>query len=378
MTDDMDDLLGELRAPGATALHVEPGPHAWRVRVRVDGALRDATRPQVPAGCAPLLVEAVKRLANLDLGETRLPQQGFALRARERLDVRTLPTPHGEALSLRRLDPTAGPTDLDGLGLDAHDRASLDAALHAGRGLVLVAGPFGSGRRTLVRACLRRVAAGGERSAMWIDALPAPALPGVVHVLPSLEQGLRAVRAARVALDFGADAIAVRDAITDVDAAETLLTMGEERLALATLVSHDAVGAVVRLIHMGAEPALMASALRLVVATRLLARLCDACGTDVAPPSLSELRRLAPRLPSDGWRAAHARGCGACDGTGRRGHALVVEALAIDDQAAALVRAERLEELRARRRRTLRESALTLAREGVVSIEEALRGTPAD
>jgi type II secretory ATPase GspE/PulE/Tfp pilus assembly ATPase PilB-like protein len=275
----VDSLLHRAVRERASDLHFEPAGDVLQVRLRVDGLL--SLLPPVPAGLEAAVVSRLKVLANLDLAEHRLPQDG---RLRLEVDGRvvdlrisTLPTWSGESVVLRVLDPGAVRTGLDELGLPPDILAGFSAAIDRPHGLVLVTGPTGAGKTTTLYAALRRLNQPDVRIVTVEDPVEYE-IDGVMQVTANPAAGLGFGPALRALLRQDPDVILVgeiRDAETARTAVQAALT---GHLVLSTLHTNDAVGAVTRLLDLGIEPYLVAAALEGVLAQRLVRRLDPATG----------------------------------------------------------------------------------------------------
>lgn len=363
----VERLLDELGRSRASALHLEPeADGSLRVRLRVDGTLRPGPTERVPRQLAPGTLARLKILAQLDIAERRLPQSGcLALEDGRRFAVMTLPTPGREMLVVRALEPASAPRDLAGLGLEAPALAAIEAALDRARGLILIAGPARSGRSTLLRSSLAR-AARPDRCVVSIAADGGP-LAGVVDVRPNGSIGLTTAAAFRGALRCQPDVIGASD-LADAETVHVAVsTAGTGPLVLGTIHTPDAPATVIRCLDMGIEPWLFADALSLVVALRLLRRLCDDCKTGAPAP-----REVAAA------RIFRSNGCAACAGTGFRGLLPVAEVLAPDAALRAAIGGGAADLGTALSRAAepgLRQAALDRVAGGATSLEEALRMT---
>jgi type IV pilus assembly protein PilB len=378
----VDALLVDAITGRASDVHLEPDGAGLRVRFRVDGLLREATR--VPRSLAPQVLSRVKIMARLDIAERRLPQDG---RAVVRVDgqpvdlrVSTMPTQHGETVVLRVLPKDAAHVDLADLG-HRHDlRDRFLTALARPQGLVLVTGPTGSGKTTTLYAGLAAVA-DPTRNVITLEDPVEVQLPGVNQTQIEHKIGLTFARGLRHVLRQDPDVVLVgeiRDRETAQLAVEASFT---GHLVLATLHTNDAPSAVARLVDLGADPFLIASSLLLVVAQRLARTVCPRCAEpDPARPETVRALGLDPSSLADA-DLRRGGGCHACDGSGSHGRVALGEVLTATPRLRELVvdrapetvlsRQARLEGLR-----TLREDAIGRAREGRITLEEALRVTP--
>ena len=315
----LNALFTQAARDGASDIHIEPFETRSEVRFRVDGALREVVRPNKALHAA--LISRIKILAQLDIAEKRLPQDGrISLRIGGRaLDVRvsTLPCAHGERAVMRLLDKSAARLDLRVVGMSATMLERFDALIRHPHGLLLVTGPTGSGKTTTLYSALARMDATGSNIMTVEDPIEYDlAGIGQTQVNPRIE--LTFARALRAILRQDPDVVMIGE-IRDFETAQIAIQASlTGHLVLATLHTNDAPAAVTRLIDMGVEPFLLASSLLGVLAQRLVRRLCPQC------------RRLGP----EGWVAV---GCAACNDTGYSGRTGVFELLEADDALRAAV-----------------------------------------
>jgi type IV pilus assembly protein PilB len=358
-------ILAEGVSAGASDVHVEPGVDAIVVRNRVDGILRDAR--VLPRAHLPALVSRLKITASLDIAERRRPQDGrIKVRHGQRtLDVRvsTLPTHLGEKVVLRLLDPTRAVLSLEQLGLEPAARALVEAALAQPQGAILVTGPTGSGKTSTLYAALCRRRSPGIN----VVTLENPVefqIPGVTQVHMNERAGLTFAACLRSIVRQDPDVIMVGE-IRDPETAEIAFQAAlTGHLVLSTLHTNSAAAAVTRLLDLGVEPFLVAASVTLVVAQRLVRRLCTRCRAPSSAPGDDPVFR--------------ARGCADCHGTGYRGRVGVFELLPVDGTLRELI-TERAPEAALRRAAsarglpTLAEAAAAKVREGATSPEEVSR-----
>ncbi|MCM8565871.1 type II secretion system ATPase GspE [Thauera linaloolentis] len=366
-------LLAQAVRDRASDVHIEPYEQASVVRLRRDGVLQDIAHPH--RGLHAAMASRIKIMANLDIAEKRLPQDGrISLRlAGRQIDVRvsTLPTTHGERLVLRLLDKSAGQLGLDALGMEAGTEAAFQDLLAQPHGILLVTGPTGSGKSTTLYAALRTLDAGRLNIVTVEDPVEFD-LPGVgqIQVNPRIE--LDFARALRAILRQDPDVIMIgeiRDLETARIAVQASLT---GHLVLATLHTNDAPSAVTRLIDMGVEPFLLASTLRGVLAQRLVRKLCPACK---APDPLAAAEPLADGSAPARWRA---HGCPACGSSGYHGRIGIYELMRVDGELEALIHDGRQEaELRRTARaagaRSLMDDGMRHVLAGTTSLDELQR-----
>jgi general secretion pathway protein E len=370
----------ELRA---SDIHAEPSEDGLKVRFRVDGVLRDQEilPPQVKAA----FVSRVKVLANLNIAERRLPQDGrmrLAVRGQEiDLRVATSPTLHGESVVLRLLDRSNLSLDFDALGFDETILPAFLEVLSRPHGIVLVTGPTGSGKTTTLYAALAALNA-PTRKILTIEDPIEYRLAGVNQTQVSPTIGLTFAAALRSFLRQDPDVMMVgeiRDLETAQVAVQSALT---GHTILSTLHTNNASAAVTRLIDMGMEPFLISSTVNAVLAQRLVRRLCPVCRTphEAHVKELSALGAAARDLGQAPIRLWSAPGCEACGHSGFKGRLAILELLPVDDEIARLVlaRAEAREIERAAvaaGMRTMLQDGMAKALAGQTTIDEILRVT---
>jgi general secretion pathway protein E len=378
----VSQLLSDALRVQASDIHVEPYRDHLRVRYRVHGRLREIGAP--PVRLAAAIISRIKILAKLDIAERRLPQDG---RARIDLDdrrvdlrVATVPTTHGESLTIRLLDTGAAGVQLDGLGLDPAVRRRLERKLASPHGMMLVTGPTGSGKTTTLYAALR----GLNRAAAKLVSIEDPVeyqIDGVTQIQVRPDIGLDFARVLRSVVRHDPDIIMVgetRDPETAEIAVHAALT---GHLLLSTLHTNSAAGAFARLLDMGVEPYLLASVVKAVVGQRLVGILCPHC--KVPHAATQEERRLLERagmpLGPDAALFEEA-GCPRCDGIGFVGRMGIFELLEVDDQVRELIRGRSPTQTILARAleagmRTMAADGMARCLEGVTTLEEVLRVT---
>ncbi len=323
----VDDLIGRAIGHGASDLHLEPRGDGLRVRYRIDGHLIElGAAPE--SYLAPMLISRIKVLADLNIAEKRLPQDGRAsliIQGRE-IDIRvsTVPTLDGESVVLRLLDQSAAPRDIDALGLPASVLEPLAQALAAPNGLVLATGPTGSGKTTTLYGALGRVNA-ESRKILTVEDPVEYRLGGINQIQVNARIGLGFPSLLRSIVRQDPDIIMVgeiRDEETARLAAQASLT---GHLVLSSLHTNDAASGVTRLLDMGIEPYLLAASLRAVLAQRLVRGLCDACKT--SGPIHDAERTLLGDAAAVLKEVARPVGCAECHGTGYAGRLVLSEIL---------------------------------------------------
>ncbi len=372
-------LLTEAVAAGASDVHLEAEPGAMRVRYRLDGVLHDAPAP--PAHLRAAVVSRLKIMAELDIAERRLPQDGrVRLRVAEReLDLRvsTLPTLHGESVVLRILDGRRAVMGLDGLGLAEDTLASLNRFATRAHGVLLATGPTGSGKTTTLYALVERLRTGREKIISVEDPVEYE-LDGVAQVPVRSAAGLTFARALRSILRQDPDVMLVGE-IRDLETAEICVQAAlTGHLVLSTLHTNDAPAALTRLLDLGVPDYLVASTVELVLAQRLVRVVCDACARSVPPEAA--VRREMARDGREVRRVRVGRGCAACRHTGYRGRAGIYELLVVDDDVrGGLLRRPDARAIRKlaleKGMRPLRADGWRQVETGVTTPEEVLRVT---
>lgn len=372
----LNALLGDAIRAGATDLHFEPEAEDVGIRFRVDGILQERLR--VPHPVAASIVSRVKVLAGMDIGERVRPQDGRLLLSfggRE-YDARvaTVGSAFGERMTLRLLNTRQVLLGFDRLGLEPEHRRVLEQLLRRPHGMLLVTGPTGSGKTTTLYAALNHIN-DRSRNIMTVEDPVEYRVPGITQIPVRERMGVTFEAGLRAILRHDPDVIMVgeiRDRATASMAVHAALT---GHLVLTTLHTNDAASALVRLVDLGVEPYLLASAVAAVVGQRLVRVLCRRCRTpEEADPETRELLGVREG-PAVVYRAV---GCAECARTGYRGRTGVFEVLEVDGRIQELVLrrspATVLSEVaRASGMRSLRDSAARKVLDGVTSPEEFRR-----
>ncbi|GGL38334.1 putative type II secretion system protein HxcR [Pseudomonas brenneri] len=358
-------LLTQAARDEASDIHIEPFETHSVVRYRVDGTLRDVVSPRKALHGA--LVSRIKIMAQLDIAEKRLPQDGrIALRVAGRpIDIRvsTVPTGHGERVVMRLLDKQAGRLQLETLGMDPQLLARLDGLIRQPHGIVLVTGPTGSGKTTSLYAALARLDASTSNILTVEDPVEYD-LPGISQIQVNAKIDMTFALALRAILRQDPDIIMIGE-IRDLETAQIAVQASlTGHLVLATLHTNDAVSAVNRLIDMGVEPFLLASSLLGVLAQRLVRRLCPHC------------KQPDPAAPGT-WRPV---GCDQCNQVGYSGRTGIHELFCVDDAVRGLIhKGAGEQEIRIAAREagmfSMREDGERWVRSGATSPQEILRVT---
>lgn len=330
-------LIATAIEAGASDLHLEPDRDGLRVRIRVDGHLLDLDPP--PAALVPALLTRIRLLARVDLAECRLPQDGrfsWTLDAKERIDIRAafLPAARGEKIALRLLRHRGKAPSLDTLGMPPEGLARLERALARSNGLVLVAGPTGSGKSTTLHAALVHLR-DSTRSLASVEDPVEFDIAGVCQVAVDEEVARTFAVVLRALLRQDPDVLMVGEIRDDDSARIACRAALTGHLVLSSLHASDAREALLRLPEIGVAEYLVRATVTLVVAQRLVRRLCGHCrAVGAAPPQARQWFARAGLAAPDAL--ARARGCEHCHGRGYRGRlALFETATGTEDAPAA-------------------------------------------
>ncbi len=378
MVEQLDSIIDEAVDRRASDIHIEPEDDRLRIRLRVDGRMIE-TRA-FPTEAAAALISRVKVLSSLDITERRQPQDGrFTQRSFDQeVDVRVavIPTARGERATLRLLSTDRSRLTLEHLGMGVELRQAFERLIHRSHGIILLTGPTGSGKTTTLYGALQQINT-ADKHIITIEDPVEYKIPGVNQVAVDTEFGVGFAKALRSILRHDPDVIMVgeiRDEETAHLALEASLT---GHLVFATLHTNSAVGAVTRLLDMGCESYLVASALIGVMAQRLVRRICANCKK---PFEANETERRILGVPPDRTDVTIYRGagCSRCLRTGYYDRVGVYEYVPFDGPLAQLVMNKRpTEELEAYAVEhgaiTLRTDAITKVNDGLTTLEEALR-----
>jgi general secretion pathway protein E len=359
----LNALLTQAAKDGASDIHIEPYERSSSVRFRVDGTLREVVQPNKALHAA--LISRLKIMAELDIAEKRLPQDGrISLRIGQRaIDVRvsTLPSAHGERAVLRLLDKSESKFTLESLGMSGNVLTGFKRLVQQPHGIVLVTGPTGSGKTTTLYAALQTL----ETSTTNVLTVEDPIeyeLPGIGQTQVNAKIELTFAKALRAILRQDPDVIMIGE-IRDFETAQIAIQASlTGHLVLATLHTNDAPSAVTRLTDMGVEPFLLSSSLLGVLAQRLVRKLCPHCKR------------------ADARGRYHPVGCEACGHTGYKGRTGVYELMIADDKVRSLIHSRAAESqlfvaAEAAGLRSMREDGERLVAEGITSPEEVMRVT---
>lgn len=372
-------IISQAINDSASDIHIEPEMKQVRVRYRVDGVLHDVMSP--PKHIQAPMISRIKIMANLDIAERRIPQDGkIHLRHDNRefdLRVSTIPTVHGEKVVMRILDKSSVLLGLNKLGFYRDTQEIFENCVEKPYGMILVTGPTGSGKSTTLYSCLNKL----NTESVNIITIEDPVeyqLPGINQVQINEKAGLTFASALRSFLRQDPDIIMVgeiRDTETAKIAIEAALT---GHLVLSTLHTNDSSGAVTRLVEMGVEPFLCASSVIAVLAQRLARLICPNCKESYTPP-MESIKQFGLAAFTDSEIAFYrGRGCDHCKMTGYRGRTGIFELLHVTDRIRSLIlqRASTSEIRQAaieEGMKTMQDDGLRKVLDGTTTIEECLR-----
>jgi len=364
---------------GASDIHVEPSEKKLKVRFRIDGVLFEMMNPPVSMSAA--ITSRLKIMANLDISERRLPQDGrirCTVQGRK-LDLRmsTIPTPAGEKTVMRLLDTRSINVQLEELGFAENTLELWRRQVNAPHGIVLVTGPTGSGKTTTLYSSLRQL----DKNKLNISTVEDPIeyhLDGITQTQTHDRIGMSFARALRALLRQDPDVIMVgeiRDQETAHVAVQAALT---GHLVLSTLHTNDAPSSITRLVNIGIEPFLVGAAVNAVLAQRLVRRLCTQCRAQEPPDG--EMAEYLTMMGLNAETVWAAQGCDRCRNTGYAGRVGVYELLVVDDQLRDVIaRNPNVSEFRRmcleRGMVSLRDDGMTKVAKGQTTVQEVLRVT---
>ena len=375
-------LIEEAVAAEASDIHIEPSEERLRVRYRIDGILYDRESP--PRKLQAALTSRIKLMAEMNIAERRLPQDGRirVTTGGRRVDIRvsTVPTIHGESLVMRLLDRSSVFLPFNRLGFSPRVAETYEALIRRPHGILLVTGPTGSGKTTTLYAALDKINS-PDKKIITIEDPVEYQLAGVNQIPVRPKIGLSFAAGLRHIVRQDPDVIMVGE-IRDLETAEISIQAAlTGHLVFSTLHTNDAPGAIARLQDMGAESYLVASVLNGVLAQRLVRRVCATCRAPYEP----EARDLLAIGVADatGVELFRGKGCDDCRGTGYRGRVGIYELFVITEDARSHILTKRpTGEIRRhaieRGMITLRDDGWAKARAGITTVEEILRVTQED
>ncbi len=374
-------ILSAAATKKASDIHVEPQPLSTVVRIRVDGVLRELTH--IPTELTSFLVSRIKILADMDISERRMPQDGrFLVQLGDtRMDLRvsTLPTHEGEKVVMRLLDPAASRVGFEKLGLAVENSESLSTLLSAPQGMVLVTGPTGSGKSTTLYAALNHLRSPSVNVITVEDPIEYR-IEEINQVQINPKAGLTFANCLRSILRQDPNVIMVGE-IRDQETAEIALQAAQTgHLVLSTLHTNDSVAAITRLLDLNVPAFLISASVTAVIAQRLVRKLCKC--RDVVPMTPEYAARLlAAGIVDFEDKMCVPTGCAKCDNSGYRGRVGIYELLLVDEQIRSAIRSgARDEEIRNLARsggmKLMQEDALEKVKQGITTMDEVLRVVP--
>ena len=375
----VNQIIAEADRQGATDIHIEPQETELRIRYRIDGMLHKVDVPPQLNRLKSAIISRIKVMANLDIAEKRLPMDGrIGIRiAGQDIDIRvsTMPAAYGESISLRLLAKSGNFVKMDDLGFNERDYAVVSKIIHRPNGIFLVTGPTGSGKSTSLYSFLSEVNRMDVRIMTAEDPIEYH-MAGINQVQMQADIGMTFARALRAFLRQDPDIIMVGE-IRDRETAEIAINASlTGHMVFSTLHTNDAAGAFPRLIDMGVEPFLIASAVAGVMGQRLCRRLCQSCMREVP----LDMKYYTIDAPPERQTVFEPVGCDLCTRTGYKGRRALFEVLDVDeDIEGAIVRRENATQIRnialAKGMKTLREDGWAKVFKGVTSVKEIMRVT---
>ncbi len=381
----VNSILGDAIRKKVSDIHFEPYEKRYRIRFRIDGNLVEATAP--PSGTAAAIASRIKIMSKLDIAEKRRPQDG-------RLKVRTIkgkemdfrvsvmPTLWGEKVVLRLLDQSNLQLDMTKLGFEADDLKIFKANIQVPQGMVLITGPTGSGKTTTIYSALSEL----NQSDVNISTAEDPVefnLEGINQVNMNPDIDLTFAAALRSFLRQDPDIVMVGE-IRDLETAEIAFKAASTgHLVVSTLHTNDAPSTVIRLTEMGVAPYIITSTVNLIVAQRLVGKICESCKSPIEVPAQTLINLgVAPNDVGE-YKIFRGRGCSNCNNTGIKGRAAIYELMLMNEKMKeAVLKGASTGQLRYLAReqgmRTLRRSALLKLKAGITTIEEVLNASVKD
>lgn len=380
----VNELILEAVKSDTTDIHIEPYEEKLRVRYRIDGILHEAPTPASIRTFHAAIVSRIKIMANLNIAEKRLPQDGKILASfgEKRYDLRVsaLPTPHGESVNIRILSRSSMALTLEQLGFLQQDLRQFNTFISRPHGIILVTGPTGSGKTTTLYAALGKLNK-IDRKIITIEDPIEYQMAGITQMQVQQRIGFDFSMGLRSMLRHDPDIMLVGE-IRDYETAEMAIRSSlTGHLVLSTLHTNDAPGAVTRLIDMGVEPFLISSTMIAAIAQRLVRKICPKCGHPEAPDPAVVREEFGVELTPEMASAMRAgAGCDDCRNTGFRGRLAIYEIMPFSNAIKELT-VQRANALEIKRRalveglRTLRGSGWQRVLEGNTTVEEILRVT---
>jgi len=377
----LNEVLSRAVKEKASDVHFEPFEKDYRIRYRIDGTCYDADHP--PKDMIPAINAGIKAMANLDIAENVLPQNGSVIidiggKVVE-IKVSTIPTICGESIAVRILDKSAASLFLDQIGMNNAVESKVKEIIKKPSGLFLVAGPVGSGKATTLYSCLRELNK-IDRKIMTAEDPVEHDIEGVIQTAVNTRVGLTFAGILKHILMQDPDIIMIgeiRDAETADMAVQSALS---GRFVFGALHANDSLGAVVRLVNLGIEPFLIASTLKAVLSQRLIRKICVKCKKEYEPPEHEILEFGTQKDKMKDIKFYKGVGCPACNGSGYKGRTGLYELFVTNDAIKDLITThENLSAIQSKERdmgvESLRKDGFKKIIDGITTIEEVLRET---
>lgn len=381
----VNSILAEAIVKRVSDIHFEPYEKKFRVRFRVDGSLMEASSP--PADMAAAIASRIKIMSKLDIAEKRRPQDG-RLKVRttkgKEMDFRVsvMPTLWGEKVVLRLLDKSNLQLDMTKLGFEEDDLRIFKSTINLPQGMVLITGPTGSGKTTTIYSALSEL----NKADVNISTAEDPVefnLEGINQVQMNPDIDLTFATALKSFLRQDPDIVMVGE-IRDLETAEiSFKAASTGHLVVSTLHTNDAPSTVIRLTEMGIAPYIITSTVNLIVAQRLVGKICEACKAPVEVPAQTLINLGVSPADVGEYKIFKGKGCSNCAGTGIKGRAAIYELMHMSEKMKeAVLKGASTGQLRYLAReqgmRTLRRSALLKLKRGITTIEEVLNASVKD
>lgn len=377
----LNTMITDAVSINTSDIHIEPEENATRIRFRTDGVLHD--QQSTSKRLASALLSRLKLMANLDISERRLPQDGrFRFEAKgQQIDIRlsTMPMQHGETAVMRLLNQTAGIPPIDAIGMDKLTLERFRRTIHSPHGIILVTGPTGSGKTTTLYSALKDINDPGKKIITIEDPIEYQ-IPGITQVQVNPKINLDFARVLRSLLRQDPD-IALIGEMRDTETMEMALrTAMTGHLVLSTLHTNDAISSVARLLEMGASPFMVATSLKGVLAQRLLRKLCDNCSYAATPTSenIALITTTISEEEVDFSNLKQAKGCKHCNNTGYIGRTVINEFIEITEDIQETIQHGELQHFRHQALtqdgyQNLGKAALKQALNGITSLDDVTR-----
>jgi type IV-A pilus assembly ATPase PilB len=378
-------ILADAIRKKVSDIHFEPYEKKYRVRFRMDGNLIEATAP--PQGTAAAIASRIKIMSKLDIAEKRRPQDG-RLKVRttkgKEMDFRVsvLPTMWGEKVVLRLLDKSNLQLDMTKLGFEEDDLKLFQANIHLPQGMVLITGPTGSGKTTTIYSALAELNQPDVNISTAEDPIEFN-LEGINQVQMNADIDMTFSKSLKAFLRQDPDIVMVGE-IRDLETAEiSFKAASTGHLVVSTLHTNDAPSTVIRLTEMGVASYIITSTVNLIVAQRLVGKVCETCKTPIEVPAQTLINLGVPPNEVGDYKLTKGRGCANCNNTGIKGRAAIYELMSMSEKMKeAILKGASTGQLRFLAReqgmRTLRRSALLKLKRGITTIEEVLNASVKD